>query len=325
MVKKQLTRRVFTFVKKCFATPVDAEGSLIRHIMQAQVAFERTVSFIDKMKESEEDTKTFEKLFGFCQMQFWRTFWGKLHESPDLKAEQIWDMLRSSRIVRAVTETIRMDDLTVPGTSSTAAARRSTRTKTGVTPTLHGAGDAQNIIDLTAPGTTSSAVAVRRSTRNNRGVAHASHGTGEDAQNKAASREGCDKKRKSVTANGAECKGDKESEQDKKPSATKQKTEKTKARIPPVEVTDGTNEEENEMRKWLDEHKLPQSVGDAIGVLGARCVGDIRMIIQEYPALLSGLADLDREKLKKAVNTEEKVKTEVPEVKEESESTDEDM
>jgi hypothetical protein len=85
----------------------------------------------------------------------------------------------------------------------------------------------------------------------------------------------------------------------------RKRTETTKALISPVEVTYGTHEEGIIMRKWLDEHSLPQSVGDAMVVLGARCVNDIVMLIQECPELLSGLAPLDLVKLKKAVNTDE--------------------
>jgi hypothetical protein len=85
----------------------------------------------------------------------------------------------------------------------------------------------------------------------------------------------------------------------------RKRTETTKARISPVEVTYGTHEEDILMRKWLDEHKLPPTVGYALAELGARCVNDIRMLIQECPELLSGLAPLDCVKLKKAVNKDD--------------------
>jgi hypothetical protein len=85
----------------------------------------------------------------------------------------------------------------------------------------------------------------------------------------------------------------------------RKRSKTTKARISPVEVTYGTHEEDVEMRKWLDEHSLPQTVGDALVKVGARCVKDIRILIQECPELLSGLAPLDLVKLKKAVNTDE--------------------
>jgi hypothetical protein len=85
----------------------------------------------------------------------------------------------------------------------------------------------------------------------------------------------------------------------------RKRTETTKAQISPVEVTYGTHEEAIIMRKWLDEHSLPQTVGDALVELGARCVDDIRMLVKEGPELLSGLAPLDCLKLKKAVNTNE--------------------
>jgi hypothetical protein len=72
-----------------------------------------------------------------------------------------------------------------------------------------------------------------------------------------------------------------------------------------MEVTYGTHEEDILMRKWLDEHKLLQAVGDTLVELGAHCINDIRMLVQECPELLSGLAPLDRVKLKKAVNPDE--------------------
>jgi hypothetical protein len=73
--------------------------------------------------------------------------------------------------------------------------------------------------------------------------------------------------------------------------------------LPPVEVTVtyGTPEEGIGMRKWLDDHALPQSVGDALVQVGARCVDDVRIVILDCPELVSGLAPLDRFKLQKAV------------------------
>jgi hypothetical protein len=85
----------------------------------------------------------------------------------------------------------------------------------------------------------------------------------------------------------------------------RQRTETNNVRMSSVEVRYGTREEEIIMRKWLDEHSLPQTVGDALAELGARCVNDIRILIQECPEHLSALAPLDRLKLKKAVNTDE--------------------
>lgn len=69
-----------------------------------------------------------------------------------------------------------------------------------------------------------------------------------------------------------------------------------------VDETYGIHEEDILMRTWLDEHKLLQTVGDALVELGAHCVNDIRMLVQEFPEHLSGLTLLDRSKLKKAVN-----------------------
>jgi hypothetical protein len=71
--------------------------------------------------------------------------------------------------------------------------------------------------------------------------------------------------------------------------------------ISPVEVTYRTPEEGMDMRKWHDEHSLPHTVGDALVELGARCVDDVKMVIQECPELVSGVAPLDRVKLEKAV------------------------
>jgi hypothetical protein len=67
-----------------------------------------------------------------------------------------------------------------------------------------------------------------------------------------------------------------------------------------VTVTYGTAEKGMVMRKWLDDHALPQSVGDVLAEVGARCVDDVRMVILECPELVSGLAPLDRVKLQKA-------------------------
>jgi hypothetical protein len=55
------------------------------------------------------------------------------------------------------------------------------------------------------------------------------------------------------------------------------------------------------MRKWLDEHSLPHTVGDALVELDARSVDDVRLVIQECPELVSAIAPLDRVKLQKAV------------------------
>jgi hypothetical protein len=85
----------------------------------------------------------------------------------------------------------------------------------------------------------------------------------------------------------------------------RKRTETTKERISPVEVTHATHEEDILMQKWLDEHSLHQTVGDALAKLGARCVDDIKMLVQECPELSSRLAPLDLVKLEKAVNTDE--------------------
>jgi hypothetical protein len=55
-----------------------------------------------------------------------------------------------------------------------------------------------------------------------------------------------------------------------------------------VEVTHGTPAEGIATRKWLDEHSLPQNVGDTLVELDAQCVDDVRMVIQECPAQVSG-------------------------------------
>jgi hypothetical protein len=67
----------------------------------------------------------------------------------------------------------------------------------------------------------------------------------------------------------------------------------------------GNEHEETGMRRWLNEHNLPQSVADfLLNDLGARTIADVVMVVEECesePELLAGLKPLDRIKLKKAV------------------------
>jgi hypothetical protein len=68
----------------------------------------------------------------------------------------------------------------------------------------------------------------------------------------------------------------------------------------------GNENDETCMRRWLNEHNLPQSVGDfLLNEIGARRIDDVVMVVEECessePELLVGLKPLDRIKLKKAV------------------------
>lgn len=73
-----------------------------------------------------------------------------------------------------------------------------------------------------------------------------------------------------------------------------------------VEITYGARDEEIRMGKWLNVHLLPQTVADALLELGARCIEDVKMLVQECPDLLSQFAPLDRVKLKKAAGADGK-------------------
>jgi hypothetical protein len=57
------------------------------------------------------------------------------------------------------------------------------------------------------------------------------------------------------------------------------------------------------MRRWLNDNRLPQSVGDLMVDLGAREIGDIPLIIREFESDLQVLKPLDAIKLKKAINS----------------------
>ena len=65
----------------------------------------------------------------------------------------------------------------------------------------------------------------------------------------------------------------------------------------------GTGDNEKEMRRWLNDNRLPQSVGDLMVDLGAREIGDIPLIMSEFESDLQVLKPLDAIKLKKAVNS----------------------
>lgn len=67
----------------------------------------------------------------------------------------------------------------------------------------------------------------------------------------------------------------------------------------------GTQDKENQMRKWLDDRALPQSVADKMLEVGVRCIEDIAMVFRECPDLFSDFAPLDRIKLKKAIVADE--------------------
>lgn len=67
-----------------------------------------------------------------------------------------------------------------------------------------------------------------------------------------------------------------------------------------TETTYGTAEDEREMRRWLDEHRLPQTMADILRQLGARDVADIIYLVETCPDLLADIPPLDRVKLTKA-------------------------
>ena len=68
-----------------------------------------------------------------------------------------------------------------------------------------------------------------------------------------------------------------------------------------IETSYGKPEDERDMRIWLDNHHLPQTTADAMLELGARCIEDVCMLVQEDPKLLGYLPVLDQMKLRKAV------------------------
>ncbi len=63
----------------------------------------------------------------------------------------------------------------------------------------------------------------------------------------------------------------------------------------------GSQEDEIRMRRWLNDHKLPQSVGDVFVRHGARNVEDALLLVQHHSNLLNKLAFLDLWKLERAV------------------------
>lgn len=72
----------------------------------------------------------------------------------------------------------------------------------------------------------------------------------------------------------------------------------------------GNANDETCMRRWLDEHNLPQSVGDfLLDDIGARRIDDVVMVVEECESaeLLARLKPLDRIKLKKAVEAYKQV------------------
>lgn len=70
---------------------------------------------------------------------------------------------------------------------------------------------------------------------------------------------------------------------------------------PKFEVTHGTQTKEIDMRRWLNDSNLPQSVADALMVLGVCQVSDVKMVVETLPEVLSGFCMLDRVKLERAV------------------------
>jgi len=65
----------------------------------------------------------------------------------------------------------------------------------------------------------------------------------------------------------------------------------------------GESDEERKLRRWLNDHRLPQSVGDKLVEVGARDVKDVAMIMDQCKEYLQGLKRLDLIKLKKALET----------------------
>ncbi len=65
----------------------------------------------------------------------------------------------------------------------------------------------------------------------------------------------------------------------------------------------GSREEELYMRRWLNEHKLPQMVGDLLLNHGARNIADAGLLIKFQPHLLESVAALDLWKLEQAISS----------------------
>jgi len=65
----------------------------------------------------------------------------------------------------------------------------------------------------------------------------------------------------------------------------------------------GEPEGERQLRRWLNDHRLPQSVGDTLVEVGARDVEDVAMIMDQCKESLQDLKPLDLHKLKKAFET----------------------
>jgi len=65
----------------------------------------------------------------------------------------------------------------------------------------------------------------------------------------------------------------------------------------------GEAEDERQLRRWLNDHKLPQSVGDKLVEVGARNIDDVGMIMDQGKEYLKNIKPLDLIKLKKALET----------------------
>jgi len=65
----------------------------------------------------------------------------------------------------------------------------------------------------------------------------------------------------------------------------------------------GSMEEELEMRRWLNDHSIHQSVGDKLQNLGVRNIGDLEILVKECPEALKSFMVLDQIKLKKAIES----------------------
>jgi hypothetical protein len=64
----------------------------------------------------------------------------------------------------------------------------------------------------------------------------------------------------------------------------------------------GSEQEEIRMRRWLNEHKLPQMVGDVLVSHGARNIADVELLVKSQSHLVESLASLDLWKLEQAIS-----------------------
>ena len=70
-----------------------------------------------------------------------------------------------------------------------------------------------------------------------------------------------------------------------------------------VQPVYGSLENQTRMKKWLDENRLPQSLGNELMDLGARDIEDVAELVETHDDIMARMKPLDRAKLKKAVKS----------------------